>query len=221
MAAELPETNVFAASAAPAASPSPSPALLLPSPGGAAAAKDWLKGPRRWWGAAVGFIAQSQAATHVFVLLPSLFISGVLIYISNGLGVSLCSGLQYGATPGCVAAMAPITNAVLGAFGVLAGLTYAVLIPAEMAVYWSWPGVLSLSAWATGVMGNWFVMTLVLFTLAASNIFSQFNYLPGGYVAAFLFTFLRVLWGVFLPACFVWGLSAEVMAKRRQVLSGE
>jgi hypothetical protein len=46
---------------------------------------------------------------------------------------------------------ATITNAVLGAFGVLAGLTYAVLIPAEMAVYWRWPGVLSLSAWATGV----------------------------------------------------------------------
>jgi hypothetical protein len=219
MASEVPETNVFAtpAAATPAASPSPS-ALLSP---GAAAATDWLKGPRRWWNAAVGFIAQSQVATHVFVLLPSLYLSGVLIYISTGLGASLCAGLQSAATPSCVAAMAPITNAVLSAFGVLAGLTYVVLIPAEMAVYWRWPGVLSLSAWATGVMGNWFVMTLVLFTLAATNIFAQFTYLPGNYATAFLFTFMRVLWGVFLPACFVWGLSAEVMAKRRLALSGE
>lgn len=220
-AAEEPEANVFAAAGAPAAPP-----LLTTSNAAAttaAAVSDWLKGPRRLWAAAVGLLARSQLATHFFVLLPSLYISGVLIYISTGLGTTLCTDMGREWLSNCVQFLQPTTNALLGLFGVLAGLTYIVLIPAQLAVYARWPGVLSLCAWQTGVMGHWYLMTLVLLTLAAGRVISQYHdFLSGGYQASnLLFTFLKVLWGVFFPACFVWGLSAEVMAKRRQELSGE
>jgi hypothetical protein len=223
------ETNVFASAEAPAVpellSPSPSPLLMTAAATTVATVSDWLKGPRRLWAAAVGLLARSQLATHFFVLLPSLYISGVLIYISTGLGVTLCGDMfpasGYGHTY-CIKSIEPATNALLGLFGVLAGLTFIVLIPAQLAVYKRWPGVLSLCAWQTGVMGHWYLMTLVLLTLAAGKAISQFDiYLATGQAGLLLFTSLKVLWGAFFPACIVWGLSAEVMAKRRQELSGE
>ena len=215
--------NVFAAprGAVEDSSPSaPSPSLLKAADPAAAVvtfASDWLKGPRRAWNSAVSFIAKSQVVTFIFIFLPSLFISGVLIYISVGLGPMMCE--SYPITSVCVKALEPTTQAVLGAFGVLAGLTYVVLVAAAPAVYANWPGVLSICSWQTGVMGNWFLMSLVLFTLGSSYMFSRFSANLGIY--AFYYAFMKFLWGVFFPATVVWGLSSEVMAKRRQILSGE
>lgn len=219
--------NVFAAprgavEASSLSAPSPSPLLKVADTGAAVAAfaSDWLKGPRRAWNSAVSFIAKSQVVTFIFIFLPSLFISGVLIFISVGLGPMMCQSYQGVITTECVKALEPTTQAVLGTFGVLAGLTYVVLIAAAPAVYANWPGVLSICSWQTGVMGNWFLMSLVLFTLGSSYIFSRFisAFLS---IYAFYYAFMKFLWGVFFPATIIWGLSSEVMAKRRQFLSGE
>ena len=120
----------------------PEAPVAAASPARSAYATDWLKGCRAGWHGVTKLLAGHKVSAGILSLLPSVLITGVLIYLSTKAGSSLMFSQIAG-----------------GYVGALAALTYLFGLLGLFAVIFSWPGVLSIAAKAYQIISHFFIST--------------------------------------------------------------
>lgn len=202
--------------------------VKVAAPAGANAAanatRDWLKGVRKFYYALMAMLAAATPSAMFMTMLPSIFMSIILIYVNTGLSWFLAEYLSK-AYPNSASAT-QIRDANMGAFnsvanvlttylGWMAGVTYATGVTGVISIWRQWPGVLSICAWLVLVIGHFLLVATVLVLVASSSAFAYIS-LPTILYNAFLTISMAFL----VPACVVFSVSASVMSSRREIMSG-
>ena len=174
-------------------------------------ANDWTKGCRLTWIALNRTFAASKYSAAFFAILPSLYISGVMIAINVKLGGG-------GNNPMFVYQL-QMVQALTQFFGIIAGFTYFFNLLAVISIMKRWPGVLSFCAWTQEVMEHFFVVSFIILLLLVGYISSlisayrvDWNIIYG--------SFLSPLFACFFFAIISFALSASVSVAFRIQLSG-
>jgi len=201
----------------------------------AAPANDWLKPFRKTWESVTRLLASHRGSSAFFCLLPALYLSGVLIYISAQLANDLCIAVSL-AIPGDFSrrprptvdevrasaygvAILSLVQSMISYIGAVAGVEITAAMLGLVAIWQKWPGVLSFVAWTVTVFEHFFIVLFISLLLSWSSMFASFfqNTLNASFGSATL----SIVTGILLPAILVWQLSASVLTRQRMIFSGE
>jgi len=173
-------------------------------------ANDWTKGCRLTWIALNRTFAASKYSAAFFAILPSLYISGVMIAINVKLGGGNNPMFVY---------QLQIVQALTQFFGIIAGFTYFFNLLAVVSIFKRWPGLLSLCAWTQEVLEHFFVVSFIILLLLVGYISSLISLYRVDWNTIYM-TILSPLFACFFFAIISFALSASVSVAFRIQLSG-
>ena len=168
-------------------------------------ANDWTKGCRLTWTALNRTFAASKYSAVFFAILPSLYLSTVMIGIN----------VKWGNDTQLVLPLRLATQF----FGVLAGFTYFFNILTSVAILKRWPGVLSFCAWTQEVIEHFFIVSFIILVLASGSLAAFFSSYRIDWNTIYLYI-LSPVFACFFFAVMAYSLSASVSVAFRRELSG-